>query len=291
MVRGKVIEFEGLDGSFKETNAKRLYEHLKEKGYNVNIVSFPRYECNSSFFVKKFLTGAYGVQDGVNPMIINKFYALDRYDYVETFNVRKRIENGEWFIFDRYVGSSLLYQSANSINKTTRERAQNLMFNFEYEVLNLPKPNLVIAMKSNFEMTVKSLEKKDKKDAIERNLTYLKKINEIYDDLIKKYSWCPIDILTEDETEFRNKDDVFNDILDLIDKKLIPKQIEYINRTVNTDIIIKNAVSKCKYVDQYFKSASRMISETGFCKGIDIESSCNSCIFCEKNQVFKPKDM
>ena len=75
MTRGKIIEFEGLDSSFKETNAKCLYDYLKDKGYKVNIVSFPRYDCDSSYFVKRLLSGIYGVQDKVNPQIINKMYA------------------------------------------------------------------------------------------------------------------------------------------------------------------------------------------------------------------------
>lgn len=287
MTRGKVIEFEGLDSSFKETNAKSLYNYLKDKGYKVNIVSFPRYECDSSYFVKRLLSGIYGVQDKVNPQIINKMYALDRFDYIETFNVRDRVENGEWFIFDRYVGSSLLYQSANIDNIELRKQIQKEMYNFEYNILNLPKPDIVIAMKSNLDMTIKSLEAKEKTDAFERNVIYLKKITGIYDEVIKRYGWYEINVLDKSKTNFRNKEDIFKDIIVLLNNKIFtPKIFEMSNKNV----LIKEAINKCKCIYDVGAKPENMINEKGYCKGLfdqnDIFNKhqvCKSCLFYEKN--------
>lgn len=287
MTRGKIIEFEGLDSSFKETNAKSLYEYLKDKGYKVNIVSFPRYDCDSSYFVKRLLSGIYGVQDKVNPQIINKMYALDRFDYIETFNVRDRVENGEWFIFDRYVGSSLLYQSANINNIELRKQIQKEMYNFEYNILNLPKPDIVIAMKSNLDMTIKSLEAKEKTDAFERNVVYLKKITEIYDEVIKRYGWYEINVLNKSKTDFRSKEDIFNDIIILLNNKIFTPQIFEMS---NKNVLIKEAINKCKCIYDVGAKPEEMINEKGYCKGLfdqnDIFNKhhvCKSCLFYEKN--------
>ena len=287
MTRGKIIEFEGLDSSFKETNAKSLYDYLKDKGYKVNIVSFPRYDCDSSYFVKRLLSGIYGVQDKVNPQIINKMYALDRFDYIETFNVRDRVENGEWFIFDRYVGSSLLYQSANIDNIELRKQIQKEMYNFEYNILNLPKPDIVIAMKSNLDMTIKSLEAKEKTDAFERNVIYLKKITEIYDEVIKRYGWYEINVLNKSKTNFRSKEDIFNDIIILLNNKIFTPQIFEMS---NKNVLIKEAINKCKCIYDVGAKPETMINEKGYCKGLfdqnDIFNKhqvCKSCLFYEKN--------
>lgn len=287
MTRGKVIEFEGLDSSFKETNAKSLYNYLKDKGYKVNIVSFPRYDCDSSYFVKRLLSGEYGIQDKVNPQIINKMYALDRFDYIETFNVRDRIENGEWFIFDRYVGSSLLYQSANINNIELRKQIQKEMYNFEYNILNLPKPDIVIAMKSNLDMTIKSLEAKEKTDAFERNVIYLKKITEIYNEVIERYGWYEINVLDKSKTNFRSKEDIFKDIIVLLNNKIFtPKIFEMSNK----QILIKEAITKCKCIYDVGAKPEEMINKKGYCKGLfdheDIFNKhqiCKSCLFYEKN--------
>lgn len=287
MTRGRVIEFEGLDGSFKETNAKMLYDYLKNKGYKVNIVSFPRYDCNSSYFVKRFLAGEYGIQDKVNPQIINKMYALDRFDYVETFNVRDRIENGEWFIFDRYVGSSLLYQSANINDSELRKQIQNQMYGFEYSILNLPKPDIVIAMKSNLNMTIKSLETKEKNDAFERNVEYLKRVTEIYDEVIERYSWYEISVLDKSQTNFRSKDDIFKDIFTLLNNKIFVSQLFSMT---DKSILRKEAITKCKYIYDVGAKPNEMITEKCYCKGLfdhnDIFNKhqiCKSCLFYKKN--------
>ena len=41
---GKIIVFEGLDCSFKETNSKALEDFLKNNGEKVKLFSFPAYK-------------------------------------------------------------------------------------------------------------------------------------------------------------------------------------------------------------------------------------------------------
>ena len=43
-MRGKLIVIEGTDCSGKETQAKLLIEHLKERGMKVEVFSFPNYD-------------------------------------------------------------------------------------------------------------------------------------------------------------------------------------------------------------------------------------------------------
>ena len=52
-----MISFEGMDCSYKETNSNRLSDILGIMGYEVELVSFPRYKNPSAYFVEGYLSG------------------------------------------------------------------------------------------------------------------------------------------------------------------------------------------------------------------------------------------
>ncbi len=77
---GKLIVIEGLDGSGKATQARRLYETLQQKGIPVRKVSFPDYASDSSALVKMYLAGEFGKDpSAVNAYAASTFFAVDRY--------------------------------------------------------------------------------------------------------------------------------------------------------------------------------------------------------------------
>ena len=51
----KLIAIDGLDGSGKETQSKRLAKYLIEKGKKVRLLSFPTYDGKGSAFVDMYL--------------------------------------------------------------------------------------------------------------------------------------------------------------------------------------------------------------------------------------------
>ena len=66
-MKGKLIVFEGMDGSGKATQNKRLYDFLTSCGYKVRKVSFPDYDEPSSAPLRMYLNGAFGDKpDSVN---------------------------------------------------------------------------------------------------------------------------------------------------------------------------------------------------------------------------------
>ena len=300
-MRGKIIEFEGLDASFKETNAKALADYLRKKGYPVSVISFPRYNKESSYFVRKMLDGYYGK---VKPEIIHKMYALDRYDYIKMNNVETRLESGEWFIFDRYVGSSMLYQTAEIEDNKERIEMQNKIAEYEYEVLGLPKPDLVIAMKSTLKLIVHKISEKEKTDSFERNIKFIQKVSNIYDQLISTNDWEEVLIYKADSIggyKFKTKVEILDEIIEIVDKKLMPtaNKLCVINNTHLRDMI-KNAISHCVINDNNkgIKDYSDLIDSKGLCLGynkcygyVDCESSyhdvCDSCMFFYLNDYFK----
>ena len=297
-MRGKIIEFEGLDVSFKETNAKALADYLRKKGYRVSVISFPRYNTESSYFVQKMLDGYYGT---VKPEVIHKMYALDRFDYIKMNNVESRLESGEWFIFDRYVGSSMLYQTAEIEDNKKRIEMQDKIANYEYEVLGIPKPDLVIAMYSTLDLIVQKISEKGKTDVFERNTKFMRKVLNIYDQLISTNNWEPVMIfnIKDGVYNFRTKKEILDDIIEIVNKKLLPDEDKecLINSKFLREII-KNAICRCDAIDNSQKDYSKLINSTGLCLGYKCYNNvrdfeiiypdiCTSCAFFYLNEYFK----
>lgn len=297
-MRGKIIEFEGLDASFKETNAKALAEYLRKKGYLVSVISFPRYNAEASYFVQKMLDGYYGK---VKPEVIHKMYALDRFDYIKMNNVESRLESGEWFIFDRYVGSSMLYQTAEIKDSKKRIEKQDEIANYEYEVLGIPRPDLVIAMYSTLDLVVQKISEKDKTDTFEKNIKFMRKVFNIYDQLISTNNWEPVMIFSIKDGiyNFRTKKEILDDIIELVNKKLLP--VENKSSVINSEFlreIIKNAICRCDAIDNSQKDYSELINSKGLCLGYKCYNNardfeiiypdiCTSCVFFYLNEYFK----
>ena len=85
MSHGKLIVLEGLDGSGKATQAKRLAAALAAEGRLVREITFPNYESDSSALVKMYLAGQFGQHpDDVNAYAASSFYAVDRYASYKT---------------------------------------------------------------------------------------------------------------------------------------------------------------------------------------------------------------
>ena len=77
---GKLIVIDGLDGSGKTTQAKRLYDILDGAGKRVKLISFPDYKQPSSVLVRMYLSGEFSQNaDDINAYAASSFYAVDRY--------------------------------------------------------------------------------------------------------------------------------------------------------------------------------------------------------------------
>lgn len=225
IMKGRIITFEGLDGSFKETNAKKLHEYLTNKGIKCNLVSFPRYDNEASVFVRRFLYGEYGDLKKISPYTIMHFYALDRFDYIQKNNVYKKLEEGEWFIFDRYVESNIIYQSALYDTQIEKDLIIEDILELEYRQLSLPEPDITLAMYSDYDLVQNILDERVKKDIYESNNECLKKVFENYDVLINRFDWSRINVIRyddiKDEYSFKSEEEIFNDIIKTLENKIL----------------------------------------------------------------------
>jgi dTMP kinase len=138
-----LIVIEGLDGSGKATNAAALYKKLEELGKNVKKISFPDYDSDSSALIKMYLGGQFGSKPGdVNAYAASAFYAVDRFASFKT-GWQTEYQRGDWIIADRYTTSNAVHQ-ASKLEGGERDGYFEWLYDFEFNKMGLPKPDLVI---------------------------------------------------------------------------------------------------------------------------------------------------
>lgn len=226
--KGYLIDFEGLDCSFKETNTTKLYNHIKENITDkVILLSFPNYENESSLFVKKYLSGQYGKASDVDPYQASVCYAIDRYDTMKEINIEEKINEGYIVILDRYIGSNLVFQTTKLKNISTHEVDAYISWalDFEYNKLGLPKEDIVIYMNMPVEVSHEiMLERKLKNgmstDGHENNYKFMKDVEDTAKSIIiPKLGYHIVDCINEDNS-IKTEEEIFANILNILKKEL-----------------------------------------------------------------------
>ena len=106
--RGKFIVFEGIDGSGKSTQMKKLSESLAAKGIKSRLTLEPTYGMIGTV-LHDILSG----KIKADPKVTAALFVADRLDHItnEGDGVLPSLEKGETVICDRYYFSSYAYQS------------------------------------------------------------------------------------------------------------------------------------------------------------------------------------
>ena len=140
---GKLIIFEGLDGSGKGTQTKLTADRLRQRGADLRQITFPNYESNSSALVKMYLAGEFGEHpDDVNAYAASSFYAVDRFASYKT-DWGEFYREGGLVLSDRYTTSNAVHQ-CSKLPPMHWDGFLNWLFDFEYKKIGIPTPNEVI---------------------------------------------------------------------------------------------------------------------------------------------------
>lgn len=77
-MQGRLIVFEGTDGSGKATQSTLLCDELTRRNISFRKLEFPRYQEESSALIRLYLGGAFGDKpDDVNAYAASVFYSVD----------------------------------------------------------------------------------------------------------------------------------------------------------------------------------------------------------------------
>lgn len=212
----KLIAIEGLDGSGKETQTNLLCEALRQKGFNVVSVSFPRYGSPSAALVEDYLRGGFGERaSDVNAYAASSFFAMDRLvSYLKEW--RNAFEASDVFIADRYTTSNAIHQ-CSKLPKQQWKAFVDWLLQYEHELLGLPKADIVFYLRLDTSTSQQLLTKRyngnsAKRDVHERDLAYLERSRQAAEWCCDYLNWIPIECVCDGE--LRNKSDVHNEILE-----------------------------------------------------------------------------
>ena len=197
MSTGKLIVFEGTDGSGKATQSKLLLERLQREGVDCMSLTFPRYGKPSAAPVELYLSGALGAKPGdVNAYAASTFYAVDRYcSYKQSWG--GFYEQGGVLIADRYTTSNAVHQ-ASKLPREARRAFLDWLFGFEYGLLGLPEPTAVFYLDVPTELTERMMRRREAQtntaaDIHERDAAYLRACREAGEQLVADYGWQYVD--------------------------------------------------------------------------------------------------
>ena len=194
---GKLIVIEGTDGSGKSTQFKLLTERIAREGREFQRLVFPQYQEESSALIRMYLGGQFGSKPSdVNAYAASAFYAVDRYaSYKKVWG--QWYENGGLVLSDRYTTSNAVHQASKEPEGKQAEFLKWL-YEFEYNKLGLPAPDLTIYLDVPTDFTEKMMRSREAAtnthaDIHEQDLQYLATCRRTGKAAAKFYNWTVID--------------------------------------------------------------------------------------------------
>jgi thymidylate kinase/thymidylate synthase ThyX len=192
MSKGLFIVIEGTDGSGKGTQFKLLTDQLTQAGYDIATFDFPQYDNPSSYFVREYLNGKYGSAEDVGPYTGSLFYALDRFEAAP--KIREALDAGKIVIANRFTGSNMAHQGTKFDNTEERKGYFLWLDAIEFQMLNVPRPDLSLVLRVPADIAQLLVDKKGKRsytdkkrDIHEADLNHMKRSVEVYDNLCQLF--------------------------------------------------------------------------------------------------------
>ena len=211
---GKLIVIEGTDGSGKSTQFQLLTRRLSREGREFRQIVFPQYSEPSSALIRMYLGGEFGSRPGdVNAYAASAFYAVDRYAsfkkvWGEYYN------GGGLVISDRYTTSNAVHQAGKE-PEDSRQSFLKWLYEFEYDHLGLPRPDLTLYLDVPTDFTEKLLRAREQDthtqaDIHEQDTAYLATCRRIGAFAANYYSWTVISCVRDGK--MRSMEDIHEEI-------------------------------------------------------------------------------
>lgn len=219
------IVIEGLDGSGKSTQLKKLRSYLEEHKIDYEYLHFPR--TDSKIFgdlVSRFLRGELGDIKTVDPYLIALIYAGDRNDAKEL--IQDWLSKGKLVIVDRYVYSNIAFQCAKLESKEEVGKLSDWIKDLEYNYFKIPQPDMNIFLNVPFEFTRRNLTKQrsgddrgylnGKEDIHEKDIDFQDKVRNVYLNEVNKDEHLKIIHCANEDGEMPEANEIFIKMIDLL---------------------------------------------------------------------------
>lgn len=175
---GRLVAFEGLDGSGKSTQARLLIESLKHRGLDSEYISFPRIdERGYGEAIAMFLRGEFGSVDSVHPYLVAALFAGDR--AAASASIRTWLSKGKLVVSDRYFYSNAAFQSAKLRDEVSRTQFESWIRFLEFSCNRIPRPDFTLFLDVPVEIVKSNMLKRKA-----HNRPYLRGQADIHEDSI-----------------------------------------------------------------------------------------------------------
>ena len=211
---GKLIVIEGTDGSGKSTQFKLLTSRLEAENHQFQKLVFPQYAEPSSALIRMYLGGEFGTKPSdVNAYAASAFYAVDRYaSFKKVWG--QWYEEGGLIVSDRYTTSNAVHQAS----KEPVENQQSFLkwlYDFEYDKLGLPRPDLIIYLDVPTDFTEAMMRRREadthtSADIHEQDMEYLATCRRTGKAAAEYYGWTVIQCVQDGK--MRSIEDIHEEI-------------------------------------------------------------------------------
>lgn len=221
-MRGRIIVIEGSDCSGKETQTSLLVQRLKKEGHKVERFSFPMYDTPTGkivggAYLGKDYIGASAFPEGsvaVDPKVAALYYAADRRYNIQIIN--DVLDSGIDVVIDRYVESNMAHQGGKILDKEEILKLYKWLDTLEYELLELPKPDLTIFLYMPYKKVCELLANRNEpSDGNEKSSVFLLNSEHAYLELAELHNYKKIDCVTK-EGKLRDILDIHEEVYKII---------------------------------------------------------------------------
>jgi dTMP kinase len=233
---GKLIVIDGSDGSGKTTQLQLLKKKLEKDGLSVVEFDFPQYNTKSAGPVEEYLSGKYGDSSEVTPYQSSILYAVDRFD--ASFEIKRLLKQGKIVLSNRYVSSNLGHQGGKIDDALERKLFFNWLYELEYNIFNLPTPDLSIILYAQPEIAQKLAQNRHREDwkgktndIHENNLEHLTKAANVYLEIADSFPNFHL-IRCSREEKMLSKEDIHYLVCSKVDKLFqVPEKVKEVNKS------------------------------------------------------------